>query len=152
MIDKYAEDDKLYPKDLSQRARCNQRLFFNNGTLFPRFRAISRHVFSGGDSFPDDFIQSIHTTYRVLEAFLETDPFLIGDELAVADICTSVTVTCLSTVTEINDENFPKITAWLNRIKEEIPFYDEMNEQYVQEFNEIITAKMETNKSKETPE
>lgn len=148
LIDMYADNDSLYPKDLGQRARCNQRLFFNNGILFPRFRAISRHVFSGGDSIPDDFVESIHNTYNTLEAFLESSPFLVGDEMTVADICTSVTITCLSTVVAINEDNFPNIFTWLDRIKEEIPFFDEDNAPFVQEYEEIISSKMETNKLK----
>lgn len=149
LIDKYGENDSLYPKDLGQRARCNQRLFFNNGILFPRFRAVSRHVFSGGDSIPDDFVESIRNTYNTLEAFLESNPFLVGDQMTVADICTSVTTTCLSTVAPIDEDDFPKMSAWLNRIKEEIPFFDEDNAPFVQEYCEIISAKMETNKLKD---
>lgn len=36
LVDKYGKDDKLYPKDLQLRARCNQRLFFNASSLFVR--------------------------------------------------------------------------------------------------------------------
>lgn len=153
LIDKYAENDALYPKDLHQRARCNQRLFFNNGTLFPRFRAISKLIFSGSDSFPDEFIESVKSTYKTLSAFLETDPYLVGAQLTVADIYVCVTITCLSaTVARIDDEQYPKIVAWMDRVKEEIPFFDEMNEPYVHEFNEIITAKKNSNGTKDATE
>lgn len=33
LVDKYAKDDSLYPKDLTVRARINQRLFFGAGTF-----------------------------------------------------------------------------------------------------------------------
>lgn len=151
LIDKYAENDTLYPKDLRIRARCNQRLFFNNGILFPRFRTISKLIFSGSDSFPDEFVESIQSTYKTLTAFLETDPFLVGTQLTIADIYVCVLITCLSsTVTPVTaDDQYPEIVAWMARIKEEIPFFDEMNEQYVNEFNEIIVAKMNSNGTKE---
>lgn len=153
LIDKYAENDALYPKDLCQRARCNQRLFFNNGIVFPRFRAISKLIFSGSDSFPDEFVESIRTTYKTLTAFLKNDPFLVGTQLTVADIYVCVIITCLSaTVAPINDEQYPEIVAWMDRIKEEIPFFDEMNEPFVKEFNEIITAKMNSNGMRGTTE
>lgn len=34
MVSKYAKDDKLYPKDLSKRARVDHRLHYENGVLF----------------------------------------------------------------------------------------------------------------------
>lgn len=34
LIEKYASDDSLYPKDLYQRALVNQRLFFDCSVLF----------------------------------------------------------------------------------------------------------------------
>lgn len=150
LIDKYADNDALYPKDLCLRARCNQRLFFNNGILFPRFRAISKLIFSGGsDTFPDEFIESIQSTYETLTAFLASDPFLVGTQLTVADIYVCVIISCLAIVAAITDEQYPEIVAWMDRIKEEIPFFDEINEPYVKEFNEIITAKMDSNGAKE---
>lgn len=34
MVGKYAKDDKLYPKDLKQRAHVDHRLHYENGVLF----------------------------------------------------------------------------------------------------------------------
>lgn len=152
LIDKYAENDTLYPKDLCLRARCNQRLFFNNGTLFPRFRAISKLIFNeGNDTFPDEFIESIKSTYKTLSTFLETDPFLVGSQLTVADIYVCVIISCLSAmVAPITDEEYPKLSTWMDRVKEEIPFFEEMNEPHVKEFHEIILTKMSGNGEKLT--
>ena len=36
LVDKYANDDALYPKDLKQRAIVNARLNIDCGTLWPR--------------------------------------------------------------------------------------------------------------------
>lgn len=33
LVDKYAKDDSLYPKDLQKRGKVNQRLFFNSSVL-----------------------------------------------------------------------------------------------------------------------
>lgn len=154
LVDKYADTDALYPKDLCLRARCNQRLFFNNGILFPRFRAISKLIFDGGHhSFPDEFIESIASAYKTLSAFLEIDPFLVGTQLTIADIYVCVMITCFSTtVTPITHEEYPNIAVWMDRIKEEIPFFDEANEPYDNEFHEIMLAKMNSNEAKEASE
>nr|CAH7719723.1 unnamed protein product [Callosobruchus chinensis] len=34
LVDKYAKDDSLYPKDLQKRATVNQRLYFDCGVLW----------------------------------------------------------------------------------------------------------------------
>lgn len=41
LVDKYAKDDSLYPKDLVKRALVNERLFFDTGILFVCLRAIT---------------------------------------------------------------------------------------------------------------
>jgi glutathione S-transferase len=35
LVDKYGNNDSLYPRDLRKRAIINQRLHFDNGVLFP---------------------------------------------------------------------------------------------------------------------
>lgn len=40
LVDKYGKDDKLYPKNLRQRAIVDQRLHFEGGVLFPTHMAM----------------------------------------------------------------------------------------------------------------
>jgi len=46
LMDKYAKDDSLYPKDVKTRAIVNARLDFDCGTLWPRLIAayVSFHI------------------------------------------------------------------------------------------------------------
>lgn len=129
------------------RARCNQRLFFNNGTLFQRFRSCSRFVFDGASEIAENFIDQIHDAYNIMETILASSPFLVCDHLTVADICVSVTTEVLNQLVPIDEEVRPNVMAWLGRIKDEVPFYDEMNAQYVEEYSGIIKATMEKNAS-----
>lgn len=150
IVDKYREeDDSLYPKDLYLRGRCNQRLFFNNGRLFKCFQNLTKHIFGGGDSIPEDHITSTHDIYDMLESFLKCDPFLVGDHLTIADISNSITMTILTKFIPIEEERYPQITAWMNRVKETIEFFDEINEEPTNELYEMITNKMESNKNTE---
>jgi hypothetical protein len=41
LVNKYAKDDSLYPKDPQKRAIVDQRLHFDSGVLFPRMRDIT---------------------------------------------------------------------------------------------------------------
>lgn len=48
LVDKYAKDDSLYPRDLEKRAVVNQRLFFDCGILFPRVVAVLSSLMKQG--------------------------------------------------------------------------------------------------------
>lgn len=50
-MDKFAENDSLYPKDLQKRASVNQKLFFDAGILFPKLGAVAFAVFKEGAKF-----------------------------------------------------------------------------------------------------
>lgn len=145
LIDKYSDNDSLYPKDLNLRARCNQRLFFNNGVLFQRFRTVSRYIHGGGLSILDEHISAIHEAYAVLEVFLNTDLFLVGDDLTLADICVAVTIVPLNKLVPIDEDRYPNINAWLGRFREAIPFFDEMNEEDAEAYYEMISFKIKQN-------
>lgn len=147
LVDKYAKDDKLYPKDLQARARVNQRLFFES-SLFVRLRDCGIHVRrNGGTEIPQEKTDPMYAAYDILEAFLATDPFLVGDALTVADISVACTLTSLHKLyAPLSAEKHPKILAWLKRIKETVEFFDEMNTKYVDEYYELIYSSMEKNK------
>lgn len=146
-MDKYGKDDKLYPKDLQLRAKCSQRLFFDAGSLFVRLRDCSVHVFyKGGSEIGQDKIDPIYAAYEILEAFLATDQFLVGNQLTIADISVAVTVLPLEIYAPLQSEKHPKILAWLNRVKETIPFFDEMNAKHVEGYRQMLNTVLAKNK------
>lgn len=55
MVSKYAKDDKLYPKDLSKRARVDHRLHYENGVLFQVIK---------------DMVVSIKNAQKIIKYFL----------------------------------------------------------------------------------
>lgn len=148
IVDKYASDDSLYPKDLYQRARVNQRLFFNSGTLAQRIFMIFRHAFGGGTELSQEIIDKINDAYKLLEAFL-TDPYLVGDQLTVCDISVATTVSLLKTFVPPDDEQYPNTVAWLDRIYETVPSFGEINDERNQEIHGLLTARMDNNKENE---
>lgn len=148
LVDKYGKNDSLYPKDLAVRARVNQRLFFNASSLFVRLRDASVLVFwKGGKEIPQDRIDPVYAAYDVLEAFLATDPFLVGSHLTIADICAALSLGPLDKWAPRNSK-YPKIDAWLGRIRKAIPFFGEYNDKFVETYAKLLQEKIETNKSK----
>ncbi|KAG4077632.1 hypothetical protein HA402_008892 [Bradysia odoriphaga] len=149
LVDKYGKDDSLYPRDLQLRAKCNQRLFFNGSTLFGRLRDISRPIYLGEYSeVPQRKIEEAYDNLNALEAFLENDLFLVGNQLTIADVCVALTIPFLLIHVPLKDDKHQKISAWLKRVSATIPFFDEMNSKYPEEHRIFITDLLEKNKQK----
>lgn len=147
LVDKFGRDDSLYPKDLYLRARVDQRLYFTNSILFVRLRNASASVFAGATEISEDKTEAMHMAYELLEAML-VDDFIRGNTLTIADICTMVVVTSMDEIyTPIAPEKYPKIAAWLKRIKK-LPFYEEMNGKHVTAFKAKVKNQMEANKKR----
>lgn len=123
LVEKYAPDDKLYPKDLIKRAHVNQRLHFDSGILFTRLRAVFEPIlFRNELVFPEEKRVAILKAYDFLEAFLKNDKYLVGDSLTIADLCAIPSVTTLGFLVKIDEEKYPKLCAWIKRL-ESLPYY-----------------------------
>lgn len=146
IVDKYASDDSLYPKDLYQRTRVNQRLFFHSGTLSARLFAILKHAKHGGSDISQQILDDTYGAFKLLEAFLAEEPYLAGDHITVCDISMAVLVSLLKLFAPLDDVEHPNIIAWLDRIYENVPSFGEINDESNQEIHDILVAKMESNK------
>lgn len=149
LIDKYAADDKLYPKDLQLRAKVNQRLFFDAASLFVRLRDINYPIVWGGAAeVPKDKLEAIYSAYGILEAFLATDPYLVGTNATLADISAATSVLALETYAPVQADKHPNIFAWLKRVNETIPGFEEINGEVSKQLSSILLSILEKNKSK----
>lgn len=146
LIDKYGRNDHLYPKDLYVRARINQRLYFDVGVAFAALRPIIGAVFSGASKYPDEGIKGIYAAYDFLETFLKDDLFMVGNKITVADYCLVATISTLQIIVPISEDKYPKLADWFARIKS-VPFYHEVNGQFIEKFRQFIDSKLESNKA-----
>lgn len=95
---------------------------------------------------PQDRIDPIYIAYDILEAFLASDPFLVGKNLTIADISVSVTLLPLGIYAPLQAEKHSKIIAWLKRVSQTIPFFDEVNLKCVEDVRQLIHLTLEKNK------
>lgn len=141
LIDKYAKNDELYPKDLYQRARCNQRLHFTSGILYQRLRDCSCCIYNGGIEVPKEKIHTIYEAYEIFQNILGDDKYLIGDHLTVADLCAISLISSTDLIyAPIESEKYPKLSAWFTRMKA-LPFYDEMVASHAQNYKVLLDGK-----------
>lgn len=125
LIEKYAPNDRLYPKDVQQRARVNQRLHFDSGVLFAPLYIANYDVYNGAVEPLPEHIDALHTGLEFLEKFLTDSPYLVGDELTLADLSCLCTVACMQIHFSIDAERYPNVTAWMDRLSE-LPYYEKL--------------------------
>ncbi|KAL5284079.1 GstE2 family protein [Megaselia abdita] len=124
LVQKYGseKDQSLYPKDLIERTVVDQRLFFDLGVLFVRFKAVTAHIFTSNKTeIPKEKFDAIIESYDFLETFLDVNKFVAGKILTVADICCMASVTSMTFV-PLDPCRHPKTISWFERMQY-LPFY-----------------------------
>ncbi|XP_004537629.1 glutathione S-transferase 1 [Ceratitis capitata] len=140
LVDKYGVDDSLYPKDLIQRAKVNQILFYEATMVFDRtFLPISKAVFNNHNVIPVAKIDAVYSVYERLESFLQEHPFVAGENLTVADFSLIVTISSLFTYAELVESKYPKIADWVRRL-EQLPYYAEGNDVGLKQYQAIVKS------------
>ncbi|XP_076237180.1 glutathione S-transferase 1-1-like [Calliopsis andreniformis] len=124
LLDKYAEDDSLYPKDPQKRALVNQFLFFDADNLFTPLKAVIKPlIFDEMTSIPEPQIKAMQAGCEMLNTYLEGKTWLVGDSYTIADISCVTTVSVTFSIVNLND--YPNVKTWMQRCEAELPGYKE---------------------------
>ncbi|KAK2584737.1 hypothetical protein KPH14_007068 [Odynerus spinipes] len=143
LVDKYASDDNLYPKDLQLRATINQRLIYNAAVLFTNLRNICRPILLGMEkTVPKEKIEQLENAIEIFDKLLEGKQWLVGDSYTLADICSVTTISSLTTVLQL--EKYPNVHAWVKRCEEQLPGYEKYNEPGNKELVDTFHQKVES--------
>ncbi|KAH8357747.1 hypothetical protein KR200_002819 [Drosophila serrata] len=140
LVDKYAKSDELYPKDLIKRANVNQRLYFDASVIYASLvNLVAPFWLNGVTELPQEKLDSAHRGLQMLETFLSSGTYLVGDTLTLADLVTGPTVSALQAVVDIEPTVYPKITAWMERLNE-IAYYKDINEAAAQGYISFLRS------------
>ncbi|KAH8406791.1 hypothetical protein KR222_003432, partial [Zaprionus bogoriensis] len=127
LVDKYGKTDELYPKELVKRAHVQQRLYFDASVLFMSLKSISASFFLRGETLvPQEKVDNVRDGCRHLETFLGESLYVTGNSLTIADLCCVATVSSMESIVDINAKTYPKIGAWLDRMRQ-LPYYEQAN-------------------------
>lgn len=122
----YGKDECLYPKDAKKRALVDQRMYFDMGTLYARFADYYYPVMFAGGAYDPAKLTKIQEAFQLFETFLGCSPYAAGDCLTLADLTLVATVTTFEAV-GFDLTPYPKVCAWLAKIKSEAAGYEEAN-------------------------
>uniref|UniRef100_A0A182JTD3 glutathione transferase n=1 Tax=Anopheles christyi TaxID=43041 RepID=A0A182JTD3_9DIPT len=130
LVEKYGQDDSLYPKDLKVRSVVNQRLFFDIGTLYKNVLANIDALFEKQQ--PSAELQKkLQQALDLTEKFVSDRRFIAADHLTLADIFVLSSITALEWI-RYDLEHYPGIRGWVERVTAEFPdhadFHKEIRE------------------------
>ncbi|XP_073954196.1 glutathione S-transferase 1-like isoform X2 [Choristoneura fumiferana] len=112
-----SDSQNLYPEDPVTRARVNQLMFFNAGTLFPIDSLIFTQYFRGNWPPKKTKIEQWYSALDHLEYRLTNNRWLVNDKMCLGDICCATTVGSLQLLVPLLDRHV-KLSAWINRIRQ----------------------------------
>ncbi|XP_060649130.1 glutathione S-transferase 1-1-like [Drosophila nasuta] len=135
LVEKYAKDDSLYPKDPKKRALVNQRLYFDLGTLFKTFADYYYPQIQQQPADPELF-KKVEEALSFLNIFLEGQKYVAGDSLTVADIVLLANIANFRVV-NIDLSKYINVERWYVNGKRVAPGWDEV-EKTVDKLSEFL--------------
>ncbi|KAK9892290.1 hypothetical protein WA026_019096 [Henosepilachna vigintioctopunctata] len=86
LADTYSKDETFYPKEPKYRARINQRLNFDCGTLYPAIRKICFPIiWLDNDIIYENERLLLNDALGFLDIFIGNNDFVVGNHLTIAD-------------------------------------------------------------------
>lgn len=147
LVDKYAENDCLYPKDLNMRAKINQRLYFDSSVFFAALRLAQFPIFTrGATDVPTHVIDSLYSAFDFLETFLQHDDYLVGNSVTIADLCCVATAYSCLAILDLNNGKYPRVLQWIDRLFE-LSYVKEVNGNSAKGFRDLIQKQKDEKKA-----
>ena len=131
-------ESDLYPvSDLPLRAKIDQLLDYDHGTLYNRFGKWFYPIcFHGAKPDSDESKKNkdaIHETLNLMNEHFIQGKFLTGDKLTIADISCAASLTMFK-VAKIELEKYEKICSFMKNVENAVPNWDGINKKPMEDF------------------
>lgn len=124
LANKYGKTDSLYPKDPVKRAKIDQKLYFDMGTLYQRFSEYYyTQMFQQQPADPEKY-KRMEEGMGYFETALEGHKYAIGDNLTIADLTLIATVATFE-IADFPLKNYPNVQRWYATCKATAPGFEE---------------------------
>uniref|UniRef100_A0A182QC86 glutathione transferase n=1 Tax=Anopheles farauti TaxID=69004 RepID=A0A182QC86_9DIPT len=139
LAEKYGatQNDTLYPKDIAQRAKVNQRLFYDISTLLRSVTAYYHPILMGGEGKLEDF-KKVQDAVAVLNRFLHESRWTAGEHITVADFAIAVTVAALDGLLHFDFSLYPNVHRWYEQCKRELVGYTDITKEAAQKTQSFL--------------
>uniref|UniRef100_A0A336LSK7 glutathione transferase n=1 Tax=Culicoides sonorensis TaxID=179676 RepID=A0A336LSK7_CULSO len=122
LMDKYAPDNELYPKDPVKRALVNHRLCFNLAYFYPAVGEYSMAPIFWDFQRTPEGLKKLNICLNTFETYLKTTntKYVAGNQLTIADFPLVTSMVCLEAI-KFKLDSFPLIKTWYETFKKEYP-------------------------------
>ncbi|XP_012145418.1 glutathione S-transferase 1-1-like [Megachile rotundata] len=143
LVNRYARNDSLYPKDPKKRAAVDQMLYFDLGSLFENISMCYFPVILGKThSLNEERVRAVEKSCEILNKFLEGKEFVAGDNLTIADFSISTSI-CLLHCFDFDLDRYENVTKWYNNCKELMAGFEDVHAPGTKFFTEEYRANLE---------
>ena len=125
LVEKYANNDALYPKDVEKRAAINQRLQFDV-SLFATFENYYYEKASK-DVNNQTASKKLEEAVEYLNTFLAEQTYVAGNTLTLADFTLTTTVSSIEAL-HFDLSKYSNVLKWFAHVKTVIPY--DLHEKY----------------------
>lgn len=125
LVEKYAKDDSLYPKDLIERTKVHERMFYVSSYMFNKLY----DIFNGGvlgleTEIPEFKIKAVERGFETIETFLTGNDYLTGSIMRLSDLSLWCLMECTVNFVALDAGKFPRLNAWFERMRTQSPYAD----------------------------
>jgi len=148
LVNKYGENDTLYPKDPRSKAVVDRLLYFDMGTLNYSFtQAFIPICTEGKAAMDEEHEKKLKESLDMLEIFAASDGrYLTGDNVTIADFSIAATVSSVEAV-KFDISPWTAVSSWLSSMKE-LPYYQEANGAGIDALKELLAGLKEKKEEK----
>jgi len=139
-------DSDLYPtNDLPLRAKIDQLLDYDHGTLYARFgKWFYPIAFHGGSADSEESkksLEAVHETLLMMDAHFIQGKFMTGDKLTIADVSVAASLTMFQ-VAKVDLEKYEKISAFMKNVEAAVPNWEAINAKPMADFGAMVAGKL----------
>ncbi|CAB3370882.1 Hypothetical predicted protein [Cloeon dipterum] len=137
LVNQYASNDSLYPREPKRRALVDARLNFDQGCLYQRLLNFYFKLFSEKVR-DDELIKKFLEALELLNTFLEGKLWAAGDTMTIADFALAASVSTAECFDFVDLDKYPNVNKWLPRCKGNMKGYEEANQDGINALKETI--------------
>ncbi|XP_063242976.1 glutathione S-transferase 1-1-like [Bacillus rossius redtenbacheri] len=123
LVEQYGKSDSLYPRDPKKRAKVNQMLYFDIGTLYGR---VGDYIFTVYREQRKDMgkFASMEEALSIFDSMMNGQRWVAGDNITIADYTMAVSVTTAE-IAGMDIAKYPNVKQWFDNSKKAISAYEE---------------------------
>jgi len=161
LVNKYAKDDKMYPKDPVVRARVDQRLYFDMGVFYKvgdfaksknyvklqhivqAFGDCVYPIMFGGEKPGQDKFDKLKEVLGWMDGFVKDGKFSAGnDEMTIGDLALLATYSTMKAAGVVDLSEFSNAEAWFGKCCALVPNYEKINGEGAAAFGGFYKSKV----------